>query len=338
MFKNELAALSRRQLMALSHVCFQEQRPPRISDFKRRTPNRPGVRNHTDRTSTGLFDMLGDDTLAEVLKRLPLVTRVRFSVCVCKQFTRVASTFKVFEELDVSSDYKLQWDFLRLCSRDVCVKELTLREKRACRVEMPSAGHLSHLKCLKLHDVKASTLSWLRQNIPIDRLQEMEVFTRECSVQLTTILKRSNNLERLFIYSSYVSKRLPEVFHKWRLHHGGYPPLSCLQCHVFDSYLLELLDLRELHCISVSKDIECVRLPSIRKLKFYVPSCWYQGKGGVNKLISCCPNLEVVTLVDDKYRDGSKVGRATKHIQNAFPGLTLVVDNSHVDPKIPFWF
>ena len=69
--------LTRAQMQELLLTCFQEGRPPSADELTVRTAKR--VAYATARSGTGLFETLDDDTLTEVLRRLPMKMRIAFA-------------------------------------------------------------------------------------------------------------------------------------------------------------------------------------------------------------------------------------------------------------------
>ena len=84
-----LGKLTRAQMEQLLSHCFKEQRAPTIHELCVPTSKKCRISYTTERTGTGLFDTLDDDTLAEVLSRLPIKMRIVFAKSLCKQFASV---------------------------------------------------------------------------------------------------------------------------------------------------------------------------------------------------------------------------------------------------------
>eukprot|EP00966_Prymnesium_polylepis_P149129 3445552-Prymnesium_polylepis.1 len=156
MSKLTLGKLTRGQMATLLHACFNEQRAPTMDELLAPTPKKLKVAYTTERTGTGLFDLLDDDALREVLGRLPTPLRIVFAKRLCKQMASVAQEHKVFKALCLSTveltcDTKDEvnnwlytvgnWHFLANGSQ---IEELKLRESRGKTVEERSAFSKPH--------------------------------------------------------------------------------------------------------------------------------------------------------------------------------------------------
>ena len=75
MSKLTLGKLTRDQMATLLHACYNEQRAPMMDELHAPTPKKFKVAYTAERTGTGLFDLLDNDALAEVLFRLPTQQR-----------------------------------------------------------------------------------------------------------------------------------------------------------------------------------------------------------------------------------------------------------------------
>ena len=83
MSKQTLGKLTRDQMATLLQVCYNEQRVPTIDELHPPSAKKVRVAYTTERTGTGLFDLLDDDALAEVLFGLPIQKRIVFAKRLC---------------------------------------------------------------------------------------------------------------------------------------------------------------------------------------------------------------------------------------------------------------
>ena len=163
-----LGKLTRAQMEKLLSDCFKEQRPPTIHELCIPMPKKCRISYKTDRTGTGLFDILDDDTLAEVLFRVPIGMRIVFAKSLCKQVAALAHEHKVFKAMYISpcggyhgdsnetANNMLRtvgnWSFLTMDSRSISpslsmtvdnqIEELKLREGPGRTVDLPPTLHL----------------------------------------------------------------------------------------------------------------------------------------------------------------------------------------------------
>ena len=95
----DVSKLTRAQVEHILLTCHREQRAPTSSELCVPTPKKLAVSYTAERTAVGRFHLLDDDTLTEVMTRLPIKARIIFVKSLCKQFAGVAYERKVFNKL-----------------------------------------------------------------------------------------------------------------------------------------------------------------------------------------------------------------------------------------------
>ena len=75
----KMTKLARGWMQELLLACYREQRAPTIDEISPPTPKKCRVAYTAERTGTGAFDHLDDDTLVEVMSRLHIKRRIVFA-------------------------------------------------------------------------------------------------------------------------------------------------------------------------------------------------------------------------------------------------------------------
>ena len=211
--------------------------------------------------------MVDDDTLAEVLLRLPITMRIVLAQCVCKQFSALAHKYNSFKALYISScggdfrDTKEErnnmlrtlgnFHFLSTNSAGTLIEELKLRGHT---VDLPPRPHLQRLNKLTLSNTLASTVKKLRKNIGASKLKELKLSCVGGTTDITALLKASSNLERLSLCGLDPCIDMSKIIDGWRtVHNGNFPPLKVLSIDRLDGrkvpmHNLKKLNLDEIHC------------------------------------------------------------------------------------------
>jgi hypothetical protein len=264
--------LSPAQMKSLLLKCHHEQRPPRGDEL---CLWKPAVSTRRD---TGLFDLMDDDLLTEMLVRLPVKRRILFVKNVCKQFAYLATHRKLFRTLYLVSEPRSlpthlaeDEDVLLNVTDKVgswrlfadSLEELFIKirpEHRRFVHHHPVASvplcHLKNLVSLSLHgfDNNKHSLSLTKLLMFID-LRKLKKLELGCSIEgdgwSSMLLKAACNLERLELtglrrlhidYSDF-----SKIIDAWWTAHGGVPPLRYL--YTEDARIVELslqrLDLEE---------------------------------------------------------------------------------------------
>ena len=313
----KMSKLARGRMQELLLTCLTEQRPPTIDEISPPTPKKIRVTYAAaERTGTGAFDHLDDDTLVEVMSRLHVKQRIVFSGSLCKQFASVAQSGGVFKSVGVGEAQYLDteeeqnkmmrfvdnWRFLTAGDHITQIEELKLRGVRGRTINLPPARNLQRLSVLKLHNVTAQTVKDVRKSIDAAKLKELELWwtPRKDS---TALLAAACNLERLEI-GAYPSQRIDmaPIIDAWHKVHNGFPPLRFLQVQCIGVYVtmhdLEKLDLDELYAYGVSERITKGCLPSMRDLHV---QCFVSNATAnlppLKTLVASCPALQLLTLV-----------------------------------------
>ena len=346
MSKLALGKLTRDQMATLLHACYNEQRAPMMDELHAPTNKKFKVAYTAERTGTGLFDLLDNDALAEVLFRLPIQQRIVFAKRLCKQFAGVAHEHKVFKALCVSpfghiNDTKEEannslyivgnWRFLTKDSYETQIEELKLRESHGRTVEVPPKNHLQRLTKLSLQHVSATMLKRVRQSIDASKLKELHVFGVKGANDLMALLKQSTALERLSLFD-IPPLDISKIIDAWREVHGGYPPLRSLSIgtlgHKVMMHDLEKLDLDEIHCYHVSEKIGKAHLPSMRTLRVRV----YHFNAtksipSLKALVESCPCLQTLILTRPQWEksEAHGVNIVADAMKKEFPRLSVEV-------------
>lgn len=338
-----LGKLSREDMGKLLQDCYREQRVPKKEELCIPTPKKTRVTYTSERTGTGLFDILDDDMLAEVLFRLPMKMRIVFAKSLCKQFAAVAYTHKVFKVLCLSPynhvcDTKevqnnmlltvVNWSFLG----DTQIEELFIRERRGQTVDIPPAENLKVSK-LALSHVSAPTVNKLNKTIDASKLKELDVEWVNGVNDTIALLTTSHSLERLNLFQDFSHDyKMSNIIDAWRKVHCGFPPLRYLSLDRIGIRLalkdLEKLDLEELHCGYLSKSIDKAYLPSVRTLGVRLYPIHAMEKIPIVKtLVASCPHLQTLMLSSSPTNNDllrcevlSSVAKATKA---KFPKLNV---------------
>ena len=346
MSKQTLGKFTRDQMASLILTCYDEQRAPMLSELHATEPKKCKVAYTSERTGTGLFDLLDDDALAEVLFRLPIQQRIVSAKRLCKQFASVAHGHKVFKALYVSPDEHVNdtkeeannllntvgnWRFLTKDSCETQIKELKLRESCGRTVEVPPKNHLQSLTKLSLHNVSATMLKRVRQSVDASKLKDLNVFSVKGTNELNALLKQSSSLERLSL-CDIPPLDMAKIIDAWRESHGGYPPLRSLSIdtlgHRVMMHDLETLDLEEIQCYCVSDQISKAHLPSMRTLLVCVDNGTATKRiPSLRTLVESCPGLQTLTLKRSKW-DTSEAHGVTivaDAMKKEFPRLSVEV-------------
>ena len=307
--------LTRAQMEELLIACFHEQRAPMINELHIPTPKKSRITYTTERTGTGLFDSLDDDTLAKVLLSLPIKMRIVFAKSLCKQFASVAHEHKVFKSIYISpcgghygetkeeTNNMLRtvgnWRFLTTGSADAQIEELKLHEGSGRTVDMPPTNHLQGLTKLTLSQCNAPTVKLIRKSIEASKLKELTLSCVKGINDTIALLKASTNLERL-VLCGLPDFDMSKIVDEWRKVHNGFPPLRFLSTDSFGRKVmmheLEKLDLDEMRC-SMSQSIGKGHLPSLRNLSVHIYNCTAtQDIPLLKTLVASCPGLLKLTL------------------------------------------
>ena len=306
-----LGKLSREDMGKLLQDCYREQRVPKKEELCIPTPKKTRVTYTSERTGTGLFDILDDDMLAELLSRLPMKMRIVFAKSLCKQFAAVAYTHKVFKALCLSpyngvcdtkevQDKTLitvgNWSFLGATQ----IEELSIHEQRGQAVDLPPAENLKGLTKLALSHVNAPTVKKLNKTIDASKLKELDVKWVNGVNDTIALLTKSHSLERLTL----VDYKLSNIINGWRTVHHGFPPLRYLSLDSNRVGLkdLEKLDLEELHYSYLPNSIGKAYLPSVRTLGVSISSSSRSDamERIVKTLVASCPGLQTLMVFDIK--------------------------------------
>ena len=300
--------------------------------------------------------MVDDDTLAEVLLRLPITMRIVLAQCVCKQFSALAHKYNSFKALYISScggdfrDTKEErnnmlrtlgnFHFLSTNSAGTLIEELKLRGHT---VDLPPTPHLQRLNKLTLSNTLASTVKKLRKNIGASKLKELKLSCVGGTTDITALLKASSNLERLSLCGLDPCIDMSKIIDGWRtVHDGNLPPLKvlsidCLGDRKVPMHDLEKLNLDEIHCYEMRNIDKGYRLPSMRALRVnttYLHNATVTENqiSSLKTLVMSCPGLCNLTLVGrSKWADSSGsdgVTLVTHAMKTEFPHLNVKV---HID-------
>ena len=311
-----LGKLSREDMGKLLQDCYREQRVPKKEELCIPTPKKTRVTYTSERTGTGLFDILDDDMLAELLSRLPMKIRIVFAKSLCKQFAAVAYTHKVFKALCLSPYNRVcdtkevqdktlitvgNWNFLG----DTQIEELSIREQRGQAVDLPPAENLKGVTKLALSHVNAPTVKKLNKTIDASKLKELDVKWVNGVNDTIALLTKSHSLERLTLVQNFSHDyKLPNIINGWRTVHHGFPPLRYLSLDSNRVGLkdLEKLDLEELHYSYLPNSIGKAYLPSVRTLGVSISSSSRSDamERIVKTLVASCPGLQTLMVFDIK--------------------------------------
>ena len=336
--KQKIGKLSRDQMMTLLQACYDEQRAPTLNELHVSEPKRCEVTYATERRGGGLFDLLDDDALAEVLSRLPMQQRIVFAKRLCKQFAGVAHEHKAFEALCVSPVWHVEdteaeannslravdnWGFLT--KPETQLRELKLREGRGSTIEVPPPDHLRRLAKLSLINVRAATLKRVRQIVDASGLKELHVVSTKATNDLVALLKQSTSLERLSICDT-PNFDMAKVVDAWREVHRGCPPLRFLKVTTIgcDVRNLERLDIDEIHCHHVHVKIGTAHLPSVRALSVHVYNDAAETRiPSLKTLVASCPGLQTLTLKRWKTSRAHDIAIVADAMKKEFPLLSV---------------
>jgi hypothetical protein len=346
--------LTRAQMAELLTTCFHEQRAPKLNELTIPTPMKSRITYTTERTGTGLFDSLDDDTLTKVLVRLPIKMRIVFAKSLCKQFAAAAQGHKVFKALYVSpcggpfgetkeaTNNMLRtvgnWRFLTMGSRSISpllrmsvdsqIEELTLHGGCGRTIDMPPANHLQGLAKLKTSSVSAPTVKLMRTSIDASKLKELNISCVKGTNETVALLKASSNLERLSLTGLPYFDMSP-IIDVWRKLHGGFPPLRFLHIGTLGYHVtmhnLEKLDLDELYCYGVSESVTKGRLPSMRAL--HVHGFAFNATERLPRLktlVESCPGLRILNLMTS-YRSTPDTTAVAEVMKTEFPHIDVEV-------------
>ena len=311
-----LGKLSREDMGKLLQDCYREQRVPKKEELCIPTPKKTRVTYTSERTGTGLFDILDDDMLAELLSRLPVKMRIVFAKSLCKQFAAVAYTHKVFKALCLSPYNRVcdtkevqdktlitvgNWSFLGATQ----IEELSIREQRGQAVDLPPAENLKGLSKLALSHVNAPTVKKLNKTIDASKLKELDVKWVNGVNDTIALLTKSHSLERLTLVQDFSHDyKLSKIIDAWCTVHHGFPPLRYLSLdgikHKVGLKDLEKLDLEELDCSYLSDSIDKAYLPSVRTLGVSISSSSRSDAIKripiVKTLVASCPGLQTLMV------------------------------------------
>ena len=265
--------LSPAQMKSLLLKCHNEQRPPRADEL---CLWKPAV---SARRDTGLFDLMDDDLLTEMLVRLPVKRRILFVVNLCKQFAYLATQRKLFrtlylvrepmslprhlaEDEDVLlnvTDEMGSWRLFADSLEELCIAEQDSSSYQT-RVQSVPSCHLKNLVSLTLYDFDnkkhSLTLTKLLMFIDLCKLRELKLGyplegNNEWTHRSSVLLKATCNLERLEIINLETlhidGSEFSKILDAWWTAHGGVPPLRYLYTEDVEIVKLSLqrLDLEE---------------------------------------------------------------------------------------------
>ena len=309
-----LGKLSREEMGKLLQDCYRQQRVPKKEELCIPTPKKTRVSYTSERTGTGLFDILDDDMLAELLSRLPMKMRIVFAKSLCKQFAAVAYTHKVFKviclctqrhvcdtkEVQDKTLYTVgNWSFLGATQ----IEELSIRERRGQAVDLPPAENLKGVTKLALSHVNAPTVKKLNKTIDASKLKELDVKWVNGVNDTIALLTKSHSLERLTLVQDFSHDyKLSKIINGWRTVHHGFPPLRYLSLDSNKVGLkdLEKLDLEELHYSYLPNSIGKAYLPSVRTLGVSISSSSRSDAIKripiVKTLVASCPGLQTLMV------------------------------------------
>ena len=289
----------------LLRLCLTEQRPPRKDELE--LPPLPRVVYVSDRSGTGIFDMLGDDVVVEVMLGLPMRTRILFSRSLCKQFACLAEEHKVFQQITLcthadSTDPSFlstegaNWAFLQ----SIAIDQLRVRETRGVRVRLPPAPAVRLTK-LVVDTACAPTMFNIVKLVDGSRLRELKMGSSPRK-HAARLLKKATHLERLDIANAdlYCEDFYTAVA-AWRHAHGGFPPLAYINVgyllgHAVKLQALAQLDIEELECSICGYKcyaMVCGMLPGVRTLRVSAP---IQAAVSLEQLVKSCPRLNQLML------------------------------------------
>ena len=351
-----LGKLTRAQMEKLLSDCFKEQRAPTIHELCIPMFKKCRISYKTDRTGTGLFDILDDDTLAEVLFRLPIGMRIVFAKSLCKQFAALAHEHKVFKAMYISpcgghhgdsnetANNMLRtvgnWSFLTMGSRSISpspsmtvdsqIEELKLHEGRGRTVDLPPTLHLQCLTKLTLSCTSAPTMKLVHMRIDASKLKELTLSDVKGTNDSIALLKASRNLERLSL-CALPCFDMSKIIDDWCKVHKGFPPLRFLSIDSLGRHMtmrdLEKLDLDEMRCGHIPEKIGKGQLPSMRNLRIRV----YNHNAtetipSIKTLVASCKDLLKLTLINIKYSWESNLhDNVADAIKMEFPRLNVEV-------------
>ena len=350
-----LGKLTRAQMEKLLSDCFKEQRPPTIHELCIPMPKKCRISYKTDRTGTGLFDILDDYTLAEVLFRVPIGMRIVFAKSLCKQVAALAHEHKVFKAMYISpcggqhgdsnemKNIMLRtvgnWSFLNMCSRSISpslsmtvdsqIEEFKLLEGLGRTVDLPPALHLQCLTKLMLSCTSAPTMKNVRMRIDASKLKELTLSNVKGTNDSIALLKASRNLERLSI-CGLTCFDMSKIVDDWCKVHKGFPPLRFLSIDSLGRrhmtmHDLEKLDLDEMHCRHIPEKIGKAQLPSMRTLRISVYNHNAMEKiPSIKTLVASCPDLLKLTLNNNESNQ-DKMTLVADAMKVEFPRLNVEV-------------
>ena len=327
----------------LLQVCYREQRAPRNDELYIQVNTKKCRITYTaERIDTGGFDRLDDDTLAEVLFRLPMQSRIVFVKGLCKQFAGVAHEHNVFKALYVSpSGYTRydtsseevnnrlgtvsNWSFLCVAQ----IEELKLSDSGRT-TDVPPKSNLQCLVKLSLHRLVAPVMWHVLKSIDPSKLKDLSLMCVKGGNGKIALLTNSNRLERLTL-DSLPHFAMSKIIDAWRKASNGFPPLRFLSIICLGVTVtmqdVDRLDLDELHCEYISGSIGKAYLPSMRTL------CVAFGHHEVGKeilllkkLVESCPGLETLNL---KIRfpfpsDACACAAGADEMKKEFPKLNVI--------------
>jgi len=326
----------------LLQLCSREQRAPRDDELYNQNTKKCRITYTTERIGTGCFDRLDDDTLAEVLFRLPMQSRIVFVNGICKQFVDVAHRHRVFKAMHVSRSGHINdtseevnnrlpsvrdWRFL--C--DTQIEDLKLLGRSM--IDVPPKSNLQGLVKLSLHSLVALTVRYMRLNIDASKLKDLSLSCLKCGNDVIALLTKSNRLERLTMRCDLPRLTMSKIIDEWRKASDGFPPLRFLSIDYIGLDVtmqdVEKLDLEELHCQYIHDSIEKADFPSMRTL--CVSFSDYEAKEAkkiplMKKLVMSCPGLETLKL-KPRFRDEAFsicAATAADEMKKEFPNLNVI--------------
>ena len=351
----EIDDLSPAQMKSLLLKCHNEQRPPRADELCLWKPAMSARRD------TGLFDLMDDDLLTEILVRLPVKRRILFVVNVCKQFAYLATQRKLFrtlylvrepmslprhlaEDEDVLlnvTDEMGSWRLFADSLEELCIADKDSSSYQT-RVQSVPSCHLKNLVSLTLYDFDNKkhklTLTKLLMFIDLCKLRELKLgyplegneWTRRSSV----LLKATCNLERLEITDLETlhidGSEFSKILDAWWTAHGGVPPLRylCTQNVEIVKLSLQRLDLEDLVVDSVLGRFRITKdaLTNQWMLSIYWDLLDFDEDGELSDfttLLQCVPGLSAHVTMPYEHGDQLFVDVVKAKLMEKYPHLTF---------------
>eukprot|EP00966_Prymnesium_polylepis_P324117 7380208-Prymnesium_polylepis.1 len=338
-----LRKLPRATMEQLLIACHKEGRAPTTDELHPPEPKRMRASDPAERTDTGRFDTIDDDCLVEILRRVPIKSRILFVRNLCKQFDEFARERKFCASLRIATEEKHNtlrtvgnWRFLSGCQ----IESLSIRECRSFYANVPPKEYMQLLTSLQLRLTGANTVKRVTQSIDPSKLTSLEVNDVKAMKAVTALLQQACHLKRLTLVC-VGALDFTTIIDAWRGKHDALRHLSVIGGIKMTMRDLERLDLEELKVsVDSCKNISSGFLPSMRTLTFCINT--YVSKRGANprfhvrtpdainmqlpcmkKLIASSPALETVALARGSgYRPEVKAAIAAA-LKEAFPRITV---------------